>query len=328
MRVRDEPPPSGPVVDVSSSESPRQNRTTRACTDRPSRVKLTVPWATSCSAMRRRSPACRRSTSSRSASKRRIATSASTSAATSMARISSSVACLPPSGSPGPKKAARWCTGPHGCGCTRSQYAPAGSISQSRARGSSTHGIVVPPRLTRPVFDGDGFGVGLTVAPRGPEPSDWPVPNGVEVRPTRLTELLPVGTRTPTGKAAELARVQRLKAQLAAYEAAVIVSFAADRPDSDDVPVGAPGAASPDWTPVDGGPAGISEFFVDELAAALSTSVTSASHTWTLLSTLHDRLPGTWRAMADGELDLPRGRAIAAEVARGSSSEPLVLLAV
>ena len=72
----------------------------------------------------------------------------------------------------------------------------------------------------------------------------------------------------------------------------------------------------------------MSEFFVDELAAALGTSVTSASHTWTLNSTLHDRLPGTWRAMADGELDLPRGRAIAAEVARSASTEPMVLLAV
>jgi hypothetical protein len=178
------------------------------------------------------------------------------------------------------------------------------------------------------VFDGDGFGVGLTVAPRDALSSDWPAPDGVEVRPTRLTELLPVGSRTPAGKAAELARVQQLKAQLAAYEAAVIVSFATNRPDTDDRTVGQPGAASPDWTPVDEVPAGVSEFFVDELAAALGTSVTSASHTWALHSTLHDRLPGTWRAMADGELDLPRGRAIAAEVARAASTEPVVLLAV
>jgi hypothetical protein len=178
------------------------------------------------------------------------------------------------------------------------------------------------------VFEGDGFGVGLTVTPRDLDPFESPAPDGVEVRPTRLTELLPVATRTPLGKAAELARVQLLKAQLAAYEAAVIVSFADDRPDTDDVPAGAPGAASPDWAPVDDPSAGVSEFFVDELAAALGTSVTSASHTWTLSATLHDRLPGTWRAMADGELDLPRGEAIAAEVARSSSTEPMVLLAV
>jgi hypothetical protein len=143
------------------------------------------------------------------------------------------------------------------------------------------------------VFDGDGFGVGLTVAPRDALSSDWPAPDGVEVRPTRLTELLSVGSRSPAGKAAELARVQRLEAQLAAYEAAVIVSFAGDRPDTDDRTVGQAGAASPDWTPVDEVPAGVSEFFVDELAAALGTSVTSASHTWALHSTLHDRLPGT-----------------------------------
>src|SRR5919107_5010491 len=115
------------------------------------------------------------------------------------------------------------------------------------------------------MFDGSGFGVGLTVAPLDPLPSDWPVPDGVEVRPTRLTELLPVASRTPAGKAAELARVQRLKAQLAAYEAAVIVSFAADRPSSDDRPVGEPGAASPDWASVENVPHGVSEFFVDEL---------------------------------------------------------------
>ncbi len=99
------------------------------------------------------------------------------------------------------------------------------------------------------MFDGDGFGMGLTVAPRDLDPVGWPVHDGVEVRPTRLTELLPVVGRTTAGRAAELARVQRLKAQLAAYEAAVIVSFAGERPDTDDRPAGAPGAASPDWAP-------------------------------------------------------------------------------
>jgi hypothetical protein len=178
------------------------------------------------------------------------------------------------------------------------------------------------------VFDGNGFGVGLTVAPLDLLPSDWPVPEGVEVRPTRLTELLPVAARTTDGKAAELARVQRLKAQLAAYEAAVIVSFAADRPSCDDRAAGEPGAASPDWAPAEELPSGVSEFFLDELAAALGTSVTSASHTWALASTLHDRLPGTWTALADGELDVPRARAIAAEVARSPQTEPMVLLAV
>jgi hypothetical protein len=178
------------------------------------------------------------------------------------------------------------------------------------------------------VFEGDGFGVGLTVAPLDPLPADWPVPDGVEVRPTRLTELLRVATRTPGGKAAELGRVQRLKAQLAAYEAAVIVAFAADRPSSEDRPLGKPGAASPDWASAEDLPAGVSEFFVDELAAALGTSVTSASHTWTLMSTLHDRLPGTWTALADGELDVPRALAIAAEVVRSPQTEPLVLFAV
>ena len=62
------------------------------------------------------------------------------------------------------------------------------------------------------MFDGDGFGVGLTVTPRDPDPFDRPSPDGVSVRPTRLTELLPAASRTPAGKAAELERVQMLKA--------------------------------------------------------------------------------------------------------------------
>ena len=160
------------------------------------------------------------------------------------------------------------------------------------------------------MFDGDGFGVGLTAASlESALPSGWPVPSGVARRPSRSTEVLPPAGRSRAGLARELGRLQAHRAQLAAYEAALVVELARHDPDPDDLRQ--PG-----------------EFFVDELAAALGTSVTSAGLTWTTASTLVVRLPGTWAALADGELDQPRGRAIAAEVAAYGDTDPVVLLAV
>jgi hypothetical protein len=75
------------------------------------------------------------------------------------------------------------------------------------------------------VFTGGGFGVGLTVTdvelPLVPPPGRS-VPS--------LGELLPVSVRSPAEKALELQRVQRLKAELAAYELELVAAFAADRP--------------------------------------------------------------------------------------------------
>ena len=179
------------------------------------------------------------------------------------------------------------------------------------------------------MFDGDGFGVGLTVAPLDAGlPSEWPLPEGVRSRPSRLTEVLPPSARSRAGKAVELGRVRAVMARLHAYEAALVVGLASDVPDTDDRSIGEPGAASPDWPGVEHPSAGVSEFFVDELAAALGTSPTAAAAAWALDSTLHDRLPGTWAALADGELDWSRARAIAAEVAAAPGIEPVVCTAV
>ena len=172
------------------------------------------------------------------------------------------------------------------------------------------------------MFDGDGFGVGLTVAAldAGP-PSGWPLPAGVRARRSRLTEVLPPAGRSRAGVALELGRLQAHRAQLAAYEAALVVQLAEIHPD-------------PDAGPAPDAPAGVAagvdvyEFLVEELAVTLGTSVTSAGSTWTFSETLVRQLPGTWAALADGELDAARGRAIAAEVAAHPRTEPVVLLAV
>ena len=67
------------------------------------------------------------------------------------------------------------------------------------------------------MFDGDGYGVALSVAPLDSDLSDgWPVPDGVAVRPSRLTEVLPPGARSRAGKAMELGRIERQIAQLTA----------------------------------------------------------------------------------------------------------------
>ena len=169
------------------------------------------------------------------------------------------------------------------------------------------------------MFDGDGFGVGLTVAALDAGvPSGWPLPGRVRARPSRLTEVLPPVARSRAGVALELGRVQQHRAQLAAYEAALVVQLADRHPDPDAALDGADPGIGVD----------VDEFFVDELAVTLGTSVTSAGSTWTIAETLVRQLPGTWAALADGELDSARGRAIAAEVAAHPRTEPVVLLAV
>ncbi len=123
------------------------------------------------------------------------------------------------------------------------------------------------------MFDGDGFGVGLTVAPL-----DVGVPPEPGRRPSRLTEVLPPGGRSRAGVALELRRMQGLEARIAAYKASLVVELA-------DTADGSPDAQ---------------EFFVDELAVTLGTSLTSAGSTLLSSETLVRQLPGTWAARADG----------------------------
>jgi hypothetical protein len=182
------------------------------------------------------------------------------------------------------------------------------------------------------MFEGGGYGVGVTVASL--EPAPWPatvLPAGVVERPTRLGEMMPVAARSDAELAVELQRVDQVEGRLAAYKAELVSEMAGRRPDSTDRQIGEPGAASPDRVPAPGRePApGMSEFFADELALILNCSPTAATKladSSLLLTTL---LRATWEALADGRLDWPRARAIAAELAEPAREvEPALLVKV
>ncbi len=153
------------------------------------------------------------------------------------------------------------------------------------------------------MFEGDGFGVGLTVtAVDCPWPVEAAPPAGVvAVRPSRLTEVLTVDRWADADIASELERVQALKAQLAAYESGLVMALAAHRPDALD---GGPGRGMSASSPVPG----TSEFFVDELAAVTNSTGRSAGVLAEFSWVLVERLPVVWAALADGELDVPRAK--------------------
>jgi hypothetical protein len=172
----------------------------------------------------------------------------------------------------------------------------------------------------------------VTVTPLDVDP--WPVellPPGVTARPTRLGEMLPVAARTDPEIAVELQRIQQLEAMLAAYRVELVAELAARRPESLDRQIGEPGAAAPDWVPGPGREAatGVSEFFADELAQILNCSRTAATTLADFAGLLTERLPATWEALADGQLDWPRARALVAELIEpGREVEPHVLAAI
>jgi hypothetical protein len=179
------------------------------------------------------------------------------------------------------------------------------------------------------MFPPGAFGVGVTVAALQPVlPAELVLPSGAVERPSRLGELLRVELMTPEQKAANLQRVTEAEAQLAAFKAELVVALAADRPAGGDRRSGQPGAASGEWAAqlLD---TSVSEFFPDELALILNCSRSEATRLWERCSTLRLRLPRTWTALADGELDWPRARAIAAELGwLARDSTPDVLAAV
>jgi hypothetical protein len=144
----------------------------------------------------------------------------------------------------------------------------------------------------------DGIGVGLTVRQLGAGSS------APGVRRARLSEVLPVAAWSDAEKALELGRIQQARAMLDAYEAAVVVEFAADRPDAPDLPAGSPGAAVNARSPIPG----TSEFFVDELAVVTNSSARAAGRLAEQSYVLVERLPAVWAALADGELDSARAR--------------------
>jgi uncharacterized protein DUF222 len=169
---------------------------------------------------------------------------------------------------------------------------------------------------------GGGFGVGLTVTDLAP-PS--PESGPLVTSPPSLGELLPVYARTAADKAAELQRVQRLKAERVACELEPVAAFAADRPASLDRQPGEPGAASAD----EAAPEGVSEFFPDELALTLNCARATATTLTEHALTLTGPLRATHAVLAQGRLDWPRARTIAEELGwRVCGTDPAVLAAV
>src|SRR3712207_593789 len=174
------------------------------------------------------------------------------------------------------------------------------------------------------MFFGGGFGVGLTVADLMPPSPEFGPP--VTAAPS-LGELLPVYARTAAEKAAELQRVQRLKAELTAYEVELVAAFAADRPAALDRQPGEPGAAAD--REVDAAPAGVSESFADELALTLNCARATASTLSEHALTLTRSLTTTLAELAQGRLDWARARTFAEELGwtvRGT--DPQVVAAV
>jgi hypothetical protein len=178
------------------------------------------------------------------------------------------------------------------------------------------------------MFDmGGAYGVAVAVAPSATAPwPEQPLPAGVTARPSRLSDLLPVAARTDGEIAAELQRLVEVESALAAYEAELVNGLAARRPDSADLELGEPGAASEGWLPARQPVSGVSEFFADELAVVLNCSRTAATVLADTAWVLVERLPSTWAALADGELDRPRARALAVELVDAARElEPALL---
>jgi hypothetical protein len=168
------------------------------------------------------------------------------------------------------------------------------------------------------MFEGGGFGVGLTVnrlgvwsdpeSELGPADGDW--------HPTRLGELMPVAARNDAALAEEMRRANIADSRLWAYRVEMIVQLAYRRRDDRDRPAGTPGAASPTWAGAARLPEGVSEFLPDEVAQIMNCSRGEATTLITVAWTLIHRLPDTWAALADAELNWPRARAIAQEIGR------------
>ena len=167
------------------------------------------------------------------------------------------------------------------------------------------------------MFDGGSYGVTVTAAPvvALPFAVEMPPPD-LDGRPVPLSRLMPAARRTPQQKVQELERIIEVEARLAAYKVELVVSLARDRGRADDPRPGTVGAASPQWARdgVDDPLPGVSEFFPDELAMVLNCSRTGATVLAEHAHTLVEKLPSTWAALADGGLDWPRARALAAEL--------------
>src|SRR3954453_3541242 len=128
----------------------------------------------------------------------------------------------------------------------------------------------------------------------------------------RIGDVLPVRFRSDVELCGELQRVQAVESMLAAYKTELVLALAAQRPAELDLAEGEPGATT--WGPGEVRLPEVSEFFPDELGQVLRCSRAAATELAETSIVLLTRLPVTWGRLADGLLDWPRARAIAAEL--------------
>ncbi|TFV86546.1 HNH endonuclease signature motif containing protein [Blastococcus sp. CT_GayMR16] len=181
------------------------------------------------------------------------------------------------------------------------------------------------------MFEGDGFGVGLTINQLDalPCPGAELVPADPDRHPTRLGELMPVAARDDVGLGQEMRRANIADSRLWAYRLEMTAQLAARRRDDRDRAPDRPGAAVPGWTTTSWVLDGYSEFLPDEVALIMNCSRAEATRLTEAALILVHRMPDTWAALADGELNWPRARAVAAEIVRhGPDLDPHVLAQV
>ncbi|MGY1887048.1 DUF222 domain-containing protein [Blastococcus sp. SYSU DS0753] len=169
---------------------------------------------------------------------------------------------------------------------------------------------------------GVGFAVGVTVMPVSP-PSEWELadPDPLPRLGEPLSAWLPA--RRGAAEAAELlGQIVAAEAQLAALRAELVMDLAAARPAPADPLPGGERAGQV-------GPAEVSEFVPDELAAVQNCSRTAAVTQLEHAEVLTTLLPATYTRLRLGRLDWPRARAMAAEVAvTGRETDPGVIAAM
>src|SRR3954449_1052404 len=121
-----------------------------------------------------------------------------------------------------------------------------------------------------------------------------------------------VAARPPKERtAAWLQVIQRQGSRAAAEEAEFILRLAALCPDADDPPPDHPGAAKSYWRSARSEFPGVSEFFLDELAAVLGVGRGTAAHKAARAFTWRDSLPATFTALQRAELDERRAQILA-----------------
>jgi hypothetical protein len=134
-----------------------------------------------------------------------------------------------------------------------------------------------------------------------------------------VVDRLPVEALSAAQAAEELQRVQARKAMDAAYEAALLMALAGQRPETDDPPPGHPGARRRGGgSPVPG----TSEFLPDEVALVLSCSRSFAADVLSDAWLLTGRMPAVHAACVAGELDWFRARMFADVL--GSASDEVI----